>query len=365
MTIPGNGSKRILVVDDEEMNRKLLSLYLGKLGYEAVLAPGGKEALELLDASIDLVLLDVLMPGMDGFAVCRAIREGIRARDVPVIMVTALKSKEDRLQAVEAGANDFIAKPIDVTELRIRMRSLLRMKETQDEVKRYQAALEEMVSVRTDALRLAVENLKESQQTIRASHLETILRLSAAAEFKDEDTADHLARMSRYSARLAQKYGLHAGEVELVLQASPMHDIGKIGIPDSILLKPGKLSPTEWELMKRHTEFGAKILKESSFELLRAGEIIAMSHHERFDGSGYPLGLAGADIPVFGRICAVADVFDALTSKRPYKEAFSNEKSLEIMRAGRGSHFDPGILDLFFEHFDEIAIIQGMFEQAS
>jgi len=358
MTMPGNSAKRILVIDDEEMNRKLLSLYLDKLGYEAVLAANGGEGLKLLDGAIDLVLLDVLMPDMDGFSVCRAIRAESLARDVPIIMVTALKSKEDRLQAVEAGANDFIAKPIDVTELRIRMRSLLRMKETQDEVKRYQAALEEMVAVRTDALRLAVENLKESQKTIRSSHLETILRLSAAAEFKDEDTADHLGRMSRYSAVLAQKYGLHEGEVELVLQASPMHDIGKIGIPDSILLKPGKLTPSEWELMKKHTLFGAKILKDSTFELLRAGEIIAISHHERFDGSGYPAGLSGEDIPLFGRICAVADVFDALTSKRPYKEAFSNEKSLEIMGAGRGSHFDPRILDLFFEHFDEITHIQ-------
>lgn len=352
---------RILVVDDEEMNRKLLSMYLDKLGFNALLAGNGREGLELLDRSVDLVLLDVLMPDMDGFEVCRLIREESVARDVPIIMVTALKSKEDRLRAVEAGANDFIAKPIDVTELRIRMGSLLKMKESQDQVKRYQAALEEMVAVRTDALRLAVENLQESQKTIRASHLETILRLSAAAEFKDEDTAHHVERMARYSAFLARKYGLHEGEVELVLQASPMHDIGKIGIPDSILLKPGKLLPAEWELMKKHTLFGADILKNSSFELLRAGEIIAISHHERYDGAGYPAGIAGEDIPVFGRLCAVADVFDALTSKRPYKDAFSNEKSLEIMRAGRGSHFDPKILDLFFEHFDEIQAIQTKF----
>jgi len=358
MTESPQKSPRILVIDDEAMNRKLLSMYLDKLGFEAILVGNGREGLDILDQSVDLVLLDVLMPDMDGFEVCRLIREESAARDVPIIMVTALKSKEDRLRAVEAGANDFIAKPIDVTELRIRMGSLLKMKESQDQVKRYQAALEEMVAVRTDALRLAVENLQESQKTIRASHLETILRLSSAAEFKDEDTARHIERMSHYSAFLARKYGLHEGEVELVLQASPMHDIGKIGIPDSILLKPGKLLPDEWELMKKHTVFGADILKDSSFELLRAGEIIAISHHERYDGAGYPEGLAGEEIPVFGRLCAVADVFDALTSKRPYKEAFSNEKALEIMRVGRGSHFDPKILDLFIEEFDEIQLIQ-------
>jgi putative two-component system response regulator len=350
--------KRILAVDDEKLNLRVLSGLLRSMGHEPVLADSGETALTLLGPDIDLVLLDVMMPDMDGFHVAKLIRERTDVGDVPIIMVTALSGKQDRLSAVEAGANDFIAKPIDLTELRVRMGSLLKMKQSQDEVKRYQAELEEMVAVRTGALRLALENLEESQKTILAAHSETIHRLAAAAEFKDEETANHITRMSRYCACLSVRLGLHKGEVELVEQASPMHDIGKIGIPDSILLKPGKLTPEEWEVMKKHTLFGARILGSSNFELLRAGEIIALSHHERWDGSGYPKGLAGEDIPLFGRICAVADVYDALTSRRPYKEPFTDEVSLDIMRAGRGSHFDPRILDIFLEHFEEIQDIK-------
>jgi putative two-component system response regulator len=354
--------KRILAIDDERINLRVIGGLLRNLGHEPVLTESFAEARGLLDASIDLVLLDVMMPETDGFTVARRIREMPGVSDVPIIMVTALTSKQDRLKAVEAGANDFISKPIDLTELRVRMGSLLKMKESQDEVKRYQAELEEMVAVRTSALQMALENVKESQRTILAAHLETIHRLAAAAEFKDEETADHIQRMSRYCALLAHKLGLPDAEVDLVLQASPMHDIGKIGIPDSILLKPAKLTPEEWVVMQKHTIFGARILGESNFELLRVGEIIAMSHHEKWDGSGYPRSLSGEDIPLYGRICAVADVFDALTSKRPYKEAFSNEKSLEIMRAGRGSHFDPRILDVFFQDFESVAAIQKEFE---
>ncbi len=352
---------RILAVDDEKLNLRVLSGLLRSLGYEAVLADSGKQALELLDASIDLVLLDLMMPDMDGYSVARRIRERTDVNDVPIIMVTALAGKQDRLSAVEAGANDFIAKPIDLTELRVRVGSLLKMKESQDQVKRYQAELEEMVAVRTNALRMSLENLEQSQKTILAAHRETLHRLASAAEFKDAETASHISRMSRYCGFLAAQLGLGEEESQLVEQASPMHDIGKIGIPDSILLKPGKLTPEEWEVMKKHTLFGARILGSSSFELLRAGEIIALSHHEKWDGSGYPAGLRGEDIPLYGRICAVADVFDALTNRRPYKEAFSNEVSLDIMKAGRGSHFDPRVLDLFLEGFDAILAIKASY----
>lgn len=354
-------AKRILAIDDERINLRVIGGLLRNLGYEPVLTETWAEAQTLLDTSIDLVLLDVMMPEMDGFTVASKIRGMSGVSDVPIIMVTALTSKQDRLRAVEAGANDFISKPIDLTELRVRMGSLLKMKESQDEVKRYQAELEEMVAVRTSALKMALDNVKESQRVILSAHLETIHRLAAAAEFKDEETADHIQRMSRYCALLAKRLGLPDAEVDLVLQASPMHDIGKIGIPDSILLKPAKLTPDEWTIMKKHTIFGARILGDSSFELLRVGEIIALSHHERWDGSGYPNGLAGEDIPLYGRICAVADVFDALTSRRPYKEPFSNEESLTIMRAGRGSHFDPQILDVFFNDFNMFEEIQKEF----
>lgn len=356
-----DGAKRILAIDDERINLRVIGGLLRNLGYEPVLTESWAEARPLLDSSIDLVLLDVMMPELDGFTVARQIREMPDVADVPIIMVTALTGKQDRLRAVEAGANDFISKPIDLTELRVHMGSLLKMKESQDEVKRYQAELEEMVAVRTSALSMALENVKESQRVILSAHLETIHRLAAAAEFKDEETADHIQRMSRYCALLAERLNLPEAEVDLVLQASPMHDIGKIGIPDSILLEPGKLTLDEWEVMKKHTIYGAHILGDSNFELLRVGEIIAMSHHERWDGSGYPKQLAGEEIPLYGRICAVADVFDALTSRRPYKEPFSNEKSLEIMRAGRGSHFDPSIIDVFFKDFELFEKIQQDF----
>ena len=185
-----------------------------------------------------------------------------------------------------------------------------------------------------------------------------------AAEYKDEDTANHIKRMSHYSRILAGSLHLSPGEVEIIHLASPMHDVGKMGTPDNILFKPGKHTPEEWEIMKQHATFGGRILNGSSAKLLQAGEIIALSHHEKWDGSGYPKGISGEDIPLWGRITAVADVFDALTSKRPYKEAFSNEKSLQIMKEGRGKHFEPRLLDLFLENLDEVFDIQKKHKDA-
>ncbi|MFZ5425948.1 MAG: HD domain-containing phosphohydrolase [Thermodesulfobacteriota bacterium] len=355
---------RVLVADDEALNLKVISSYLRDFGHTAVQAASGDEALALLDESIDLALLDVLMPGIDGFEVTRRIRTSERFKDVPVIMVTALSGREDRLMAVEAGANDFIAKPIDKTELKVRVASLLRMKHSRDQLKRYQSGLEDMVEQRTEALRMAMDNLRQMQRSVEASQRETIYRLSAAAEYKDEDTARHIMRMSDYSALLAGLLGLSAQAVDLVRLSSPMHDVGKMGIPDAILLKPGKLTPGEWDVMKTHCAIGRDILKQSDSELLQMGEIIAYSHHERFDGSGYPEGLAGQDIPLFGRICAISDVFDALTTPRPYKKAFSNEEALDIMRSEQsgGMHFDPDILSLFLDNFAGFLNIQRKFQ---
>ncbi len=357
-------SSRVLVVDDESVNLRVMSRFLQELGCQCVTADGGASALDLLDPSFHLVLLDVLMPGMDGFETVRRIRARHDLAGLPVIMVTALAGREERLSAVQAGANDFIAKPIDRTEPRVRMDSLLRMKHSQDELKNYQARLEEMVSVRTEALRLAVDNLRQMQNSLQSSHLETILRLASAAEYKDENTAGHIKRMSEYSALLAAKAGLAPGMVDLVRQASPMHDVGKMGVPDSILLKPGKLTPEEWVVMKRHTVYGQNILKDSDSELLQVAEVIAVSHHERFDGTGYPNGLSGEDIPLFGRICAVTDVFDALTSYRPYKPPFSNDEALAVMRASQtgGTHFDPELFALFLDNVPEFLDIQKQFQ---
>ncbi|HHT9107032.1 MAG TPA: HD domain-containing phosphohydrolase [Candidatus Wunengus sp. YC63] len=354
--------KRILVVDDDEQNRELLVAMLEALGYETEVAVDGFDALGKLGLDIDLVLLDVMMPGMDGFEVTRKIRSTPPYSDLPVVMVTALTSKEDRVRAVEVGANDFISKPVDKTELTVRTVSLLKMKEHQDTIKQYQKELEDKVEKRTADLRAVLSEKIDAHRRIYQAHLDTINRLVIAAEYKDEDTADHIKRMSSYCALLAKALKLTPQEIEVLYYASSMHDVGKIGIPDHILLKPGKHNPEEWEIMKQHTTIGGYILDNSPSELLQSGEIIALSHHEKWDGSGYPKGLSGENIPLLGRICAVTDVYDALTSKRPYKEAFSNEKSMEIMKEGSGKHFDPNLISIFFKNLDEVFAIQKKFK---
>lgn len=356
--------KRILIVDDEEANRDLLVAFVESLGHESETAGDGIEAIAKMKLGFDLILMDIMMPGMDGYEATRQIRKDQEYSELPIIMTTALTSKDDRLRAVEAGANDYISKPVDKNELRVRMTSLLKMKEAQDAVKRHEEELEEKVKERTEQLRHALEDSIEAERKTRKAHIETINRLVVAAEYKDEDTANHIKRMSHYSRILACSLHLSPGEVETIHLASPMHDVGKMGTPDDILFKPGKHTPEEWEIMKQHATFGGRILNGSSSELLQAGEIIALSHHEKWDGSGYPKGISGEDIPLSGRITAVADVFDALTSKRPYKEAFSNEKSLQIMKEGRGKHFEPRLLDLFLENLDEVFDIQKKHKDA-
>jgi putative two-component system response regulator len=312
-----NGSSRILIVDDLDSNRMLLEDLVASLGYQVEPARDGLEALAKLPLDIDLVLLDVMMPGLDGYEVVRRIRADSALCDIPVILVTALDSREDRLHAVEAGANDFIAKPIDRIELQLRLSSQLRLKEATDALKRSQAELEQRVTQRTEALRRALETTVEAQRLTLEAHLDTIQRLVLAAEFKDRFTAEHIRRISLYGVVLAQALHLTPGEVEVLRYAVTMHDVGKIGIPDAILVKEGALTPAERKIMQSHTVIGARLLAGSASELLQAGEVIALSHHERWDGGGYPHGLAGEGIPLWGRICALVDVFDALISDRP------------------------------------------------
>lgn len=354
-------SAHILVVDDEPINRKLLEGFLRQMGHTAALAASGEEALALLDDSIDLALVDIMMPGMDGFTLVERIRAIPARAQLPIVMATALSGLEERLRAVEAGANDFITKPIDRTELKVRTESLLKMKFAQDEVRRYQSELENMVRSRTVALNRALEELKTLQAETMSAHLQAIYCLSSAAEHKDEETAQHIQRMSLYAKVLARGLGLPERQVEIITHASPMHDVGKIGVPDAILLKPGKLNEEEWAVMRQHTVFGGRILGRGTSEYLNAAKVIALTHHERWDGQGYPNKLSKTDIPLMGRIIAVADVYDALTSKRPYKEPFTVEVSLDIMRQGREKHFDPEVLDVFLDKQDEIQLIQSTF----
>ena len=298
------------------------------------------------------------MGGMDGFELVQHVRSHPRFKDIPVIMVTGMSTRKDRIRAVEVGANDFVAKPFDLTEIRVRIASVLRVKDAHDELKRHKTELEQLVAQRTDALRRALDEMVETQRQLQAAYIETINRLVVAAEYKDAGTAGHIQRMSRYSALLARKIDLPPSEVELILRASPMHDIGKIGTPEEILLKPGKLTEDEWQLMKLHPVIGSDILRDSTSKLLKAGEIIAASHHEKWNGRGYPNGLGGEDIPLWGRICAVADVFDALTSERPYKRAYSNDVAIRILKEGSGSHFDPHLADVFLQNMAEVITIQ-------
>jgi putative two-component system response regulator len=278
-------------------------------------------------------------------------------------MVTALKDRENHLRAVKAGANDFISKPVDKIELEVRTASLLNMKQAQDAIIHYQAELETKVEKRTEQLRNALNDSVKAQRKTHKANIETIHRLVVAAEFKDEDTANHIKRTSSYCELLAKGLHLPPKEVEIIRFASPLHDVGKMGTPDNILFKPGKHTTEEFKIMKQHTIFGGHILANSTSKLLQAGEVIALSHHEKWDGSGYPNGLSEEDIHPWGRICAVADVFDALLSKRPYKEAFSKEKTLEIMKKNRGRHFEPKLIDLFFKSIDEVFAVQEKYEE--
>ena len=358
----GVGRKRVLVIDDDDGIRRITQFLVEGLGHDVEAARNGLEGLAKLQLGVDLVLLDVVMPGLDGFDVCRRIRQDPAGKDVPVIMVTSLETKEHRLYAVEAGASDFIAKPVDETELRVRATSLLRMKAAQDEVKRYQSHLEDMVEERTSSLRIALEQMAEAQRLAYEAQLETVERLAILAEYKDKVTGQHIQRMSEYCAVIARGLGLPPAEVELILHASRMHDVGKVAVPESILKKPSTLDQQEWTVMREHSRIGSAILDNSSSQILQAGRLIALHHHERWDGGGYPSGLSGQDIPLWGRICAVGDVFDAVTSERPYKAAAPNEEALQLLRDGRGRHFDPRVVDAFFENLDDILAIQSKYK---
>jgi putative two-component system response regulator len=347
---------RVLVVDDHPENTELLEAFLVPQGYEVVTAATGEQALERLSSNdVALMLLDVMMPGIDGYEVIRRVRQDGKHRQLPIVLVTALRDTEERVKGIEAGCDDFLSKPVDKMELLTRVRSLLKVKAYNDLMSKYREDLESEVSSRTEELRHAIEG-------IRAASLETIVRLSRAAEYRDEDTGAHILRMSHYAAAVARRMGLPERDVETILHAAPMHDIGKIGIPDHILMKPAKLDAEEWEVMKSHAAIGARILAGSNADVIRLGETIAGTHHEKWNGEGYPMGLKGEGIPTSGRIAAIADVFDALTSKRPYKEPFSLDRSFSIIKEGRGAHFDPAVVDAFFEVEDEILQIKARYQ---
>ncbi len=342
--------RRVLIVDDEPVVRRILRQKLLADGYYCEEAGNADEALgKLANGSAELVILDIKMPGKSGVELLSEIK--LRYPDTAVIMATAITDATTAIQCMKDGAYDYLVKPFNLDEVALSVDRALEKRRLELENRAYQQHLEEMVAERT-------AELKKTIGKIKLASLDTIHRLARAAEYKDEDTGAHIQRMSQYSAAIARKMGLGSREVENILYAAPMHDVGKIGIPDRILLKAGSLNEDEWEIMKKHAVLGAEILRGSDAEFIQLAEVIALTHHEKWDGSGYPRGLRGPEISLVGLIVAIADVFDALTSARPYKEPFPIKKSFDIVREGRGNHFDPDVVDAFFAIKDDILSIK-------
>lgn len=325
MTDAPDNRPRLLVVDDEPNNLQVLR-YVLQADYRLFFASSGERALTIAREQLpDLVLLDVMMPQMDGHAVCAALKADPATAQIPVIFITALTDSDDEAYGLSLGAVDYITKPISAPVVCARVRTHLSL-------------------VHMDEL--------------RETRLQIVQRLGRAAEYKDNETGMHVIRMSYYSQRLALRAGYDAAWAEDLLNAAPMHDVGKIGIPDAVLRKPGPLDVDEWSVMRRHPEIGAEIIGEHPSGILRMARTIALCHHEKWDGSGYPNGLKGKEIPVEARIVAIADVFDALTSRRPYKEPWSASQALDYIQTQAGRHFDPELVEHFATLAPELLLIQ-------
>jgi putative two-component system response regulator len=339
-------NSRILLVDDEIMNLEIIQELLEDAGYNNIIATSDPEnAVDIYKKNVlDLVLLDINMPMMTGFEVMAQFNEVYYPLPPPILILTAQGDKKTLLKALNSGARDFLRKPFDFEEIILRVRNLLEMHLAHKEILDHTETLEKVVNDRTKAL-------LESQKEI-------IERLGFAAEYKDTETSAHTIRVGHYAQTLAIALGLNQKESEQLLLAAPMHDIGKIGIPDKILLKKGKLDKEEWGIMKKHTQIGYDIMQNSKCTLLKNAGIIALTHHEKWDGSGYPFAIKGTDIHLFGRITAIADVFDALMMKRPYKEAWPLDKVLQLLNNESGKHFDPEIVHVFNKVLDDILMIR-------
>ena len=333
----------LLVVDDDHQIRTLIGVIAETEGYDVVQAESGEDAvLALKSKSFDLLISDINMTGMTGVELLEFSRD--KYADMAVIMVTGVDDRETAIETLHMGAYGYVTKPFQANELIINITNALRRRTLEIENRRHRENLEFRVEERT--------------RELNKSREESIQILSKAAEFRDDETAKHTIRMGHYCEVLGRVRGLRASLCNTLREAAPLHDVGKIGISDAILRKPGKLTKEEYEIIKTHCEIGHRILAESTSEVFQVGAEIALTHHEKYDGTGYPHGLKSTDIPITGRIAAVCDVFDALTSKRVYKPTMPIDKAVEILKDGRGSHFDPDVLDAFLANFDTILEIR-------
>ncbi|KKN56592.1 hypothetical protein LCGC14_0570610 [marine sediment metagenome] len=339
----------VLILDDQSTGRAILEKIIMQVSDNIVVSNFGEplKALEWLKTNdVDLIITDYRMPEMNGLAFIQAVRDQERTSNIPIMMITVVSDKEVRYEALEAGATAFLTRPIDQVECRTSCRNLLQLHRQHLIIQDRANWLARQVDIAT-------------QQIIQRER-EAIIHLAKAGEYRDEGTGNHVLRMAKYSRIIAEQLGIFTKEeCEDLEYAAPMHDIGKIGVPDKVLLKPGKLDPDEWEIMKKHSEMGHSILSSSKSKYMKMGAIIAMNHHERFDGKGYPNGLKGTDIPLVARIVAVADVFDALVTSRPYKSAWSTEDALIYIQQQSGTHMDPQCVAAFFARLDDIKKIQS------
>ncbi len=363
-----NNPAKILIVDDNEVNRNVLNDMIIVLGHTPVLAENGLMALaNMEEQDKDLVLLDILMPEMDGYAVLEHMKSNSNFSHIPVIMISALDDMEGIVRCIEKGAEDYLVKPFNPTLLKARIGACLDKKRLLDREKKYQGEIEKF---NMDLQGRVWDQVKE----ITATQQATIFAMAKLAESRDLETGEHLLRMREYAKTLSEQLSLipeyssviDKNFTENIYAASPLHDIGKVGIPDRTLLKPGKLTEEEFNIMKTHTAIGAKTLREvdqqyPGNDFVRIGIEIAECHHERWDGTGYPNGLKGEDIPLAGRIIALADIYDALASKRVYKETFSHEKSREIIKESSGTHLNSDIVDAFLSAEEDFASIKDRY----
>lgn len=365
-------SAKVMIIDDEPVNIDIVQAYLEDEGFTKFLTTTeSTTAMPMIRRKRpDLVLLDIKMPRISGLEILESMRQEPEIAQIPVIILTASNDPKVKLAALRLGASDFLSKPVDPSELMLRLENVIAVKAYQDHLAEYSERLEKQVQLRTREL------VRSRQEAIHC--------LARAGEYRDDDTGHHVTRVGQYSALIASELGFPKSAIELIEQAAQLHDVGKIGIPDSILHKPGKLEPHEFELiqehcgigrriinplsheesirLKSHTSVGMQIMGSTSSPVLKLAAVIAASHHEKWDGSGYPKGLSGNAIPIEGRIVAVADVFDALSSARPYKKAFPLEQCLQILQEGREKHFDPRVLDAFMNRIDDVIVIREQYE---